>query len=153
MGSPHDDVLDLPPRLAESTPYLLTRAVRTAARRAQPAFDGETLRFPHYATACWIEHLGPCSQIALARAMSVDPSDLVTVLRALEAERVLHRSPDAADRRRRLLELTDEGRDWVEQRAVRARGFEQELCRGTDDSGAALRAQLTALLVEEREDA
>ena len=89
MGDAPDDQ-GLPPALADSTAYLLTRAVRLSARLAHDEFGREPLRFAHYTTLCWVEHLGPCSQIELATAMGIDPSDLVTVLQALEAEGAHH---------------------------------------------------------------
>lgn len=112
MGDAPDDQ-GLPPALADSTAYLLTRAVRLSARLAHNEFGREPLRFAHYTTLCWVEHLGPCSQIELATAMGIDPSDLVTVLQALEAEGALRRSVDAADRRRRILDVTEIGRAHV----------------------------------------
>ena len=141
MGDARDD-RGLPPPLADSTAYLLTRALRVSARLAHDEFGREPLRFAHYATLCWVEHLGPCSQIELATAMGIDPSDLVTVLQALEAEGALRRSVDAADRRRRILDVTDDGRRWLWRRREQARRYDEALCAGTQDGGAALRAQL-----------
>ncbi|QEW03284.1 winged helix-turn-helix transcriptional regulator [Microbacterium lushaniae] len=150
MGSPHEQAeadAVLPPRLAASTPYLLTRAVRSAARLSQSHFAGEALRFPHYVALCWLEHLGPCAQRDLARAMSADPSDLVTVLGALDDAGLLTREHDPADRRRNLLAVTETGHIWLSERHARARDYDAILCSATSDGGAALRRQLTALVV------
>ena len=145
MGDAPDDQ-GLPPALADSTAYLLTRAVRISARLAHNEFGREPLRFAHYTTLCWAEHLGPCSQIELATAMGIDPSDLVTILQTLEAEGALRRSVDEADRRRRILEVTDDGRRWLRRRRERARRYDEALCAGTQDGGAALRVQLGLIL-------
>ena len=69
---------------AQLAAHAISHAVERA-RLAHDEFGREPLRFAHYATLCWVEHLGPCSQIELATAMRIDPSDLVTVLQALEA--------------------------------------------------------------------
>ncbi|WP_187270375.1 MarR family winged helix-turn-helix transcriptional regulator [Microbacterium wangchenii] len=149
MGS-HRERVDadaaLPPRLAASTPYLLTRAVRAAARLAQDHFGGEALRFSHYVALCWVDHLGPCAQRDLAQAMSADPSDLVTVLGALDDAGLLARTSDPTDRRRNVLAVTDAGRNWLNERHARARDYDAALCASTSDDGAALRRQLAALL-------
>lgn len=145
MGDVRDD-RGLPPALADSTAYLLMRAVRVSARLAHDEFGREPLRFAHYTTLCWAEHLGPCSQIELATAMGIDPSDLVTILQTLEAEGALRRSVDEADRRRRILEVTDDGRRWLRRRRERARRYDEALCAGTQDGGAALRVQLGLIL-------
>lgn len=136
----------LPPQLAESTPYLLTRAMRLAARLAPDFFAGEPLRFPHYAALCWIEHLGICSQRELARVMDVDPSDLVTIVTGLEDGALLRRDTDPSDRRRNLLATTDTGRAWLRERHARARHYDATLCAATPDNGATLRRQLIAVM-------
>lgn len=71
MGTSHESPAPLPPALESSTAYLLSRAVRHAARLAQQEFGGESLRFTHFVTARWIEHVGPCSQIGLGRVSKV----------------------------------------------------------------------------------
>ena len=58
---PSDLDQGLPPALADSTAYLLARALRVSARLAHDEFGQEPLRFAHYVTLCWAEHLGPCS--------------------------------------------------------------------------------------------
>lgn len=145
MGEHHESAT-LPARLETSTAYQLTRAYRSAVRLAEQAFGAEVLRFSHYATLCWIEHLAPCSQRELADAMDSDPSDLVTVLRALEEEGLVRRGIDPDDRRRNLLELTRAGAFWLVERQQRADAYEAQLCRATGDGGAALRCQLSQLI-------
>lgn len=149
MGPTHhteEPTTALPPRLADSTAYLLARTVRSAARLAQLHFGGESLRLPHYAVLCWVEHLGPCTQRGLAAAMDSDPSDLVTVLRALDDAGLLARHTDPSDRRRNVLTVTEAGRAWLHDRHVLASEYDAALCSATDDDGAELRNQLTAVL-------
>lgn len=131
-----------PPRLANNAAYLLGRAVRTANRLAQRHFADENLRFPHYVALCWVDRLAPCSQRDLASAMDIDPSDLVTVLGALEEAGLLSREPDPSDRRRNLLSVTDEGAMWLERWHAQAEKYDAALCTSMPDGGAALRVLL-----------
>jgi DNA-binding MarR family transcriptional regulator len=146
MGTSHESPAPLPPALESSTAYLLSRAVRHAARLAQQEFGGESLRFTHFVTARWIEHVGPCSQIGLAGAMGADASDLVTVLRALDEAGMIRRTPDLADKRRNLLHLTAQGHTWLKQRHEQAMAYESTLCAHLGDGGDALRQQLRQLV-------
>ena len=123
-------------------------AVETQRRigRTQQEFGGESLRFTHFVTARWIEHVGPCSQIGLAGAMGADASDLVTVLRALDEAGMIRRTPDLADKRRNLLHLTAQGHTWLKQRHEQAMAYESTLCAHLGDGGDALRQQLRQLV-------
>jgi DNA-binding MarR family transcriptional regulator len=59
-----------------------------------------------------LQHLrerGPSAQQTLAELLRVDPSNLVGVLNDLEDAGLIVRSRDRADRRRGIIELTDEG--------------------------------------------
>ena len=82
--------------------------------------------------------------------MDSDPSDLVTVLRALDDAGLLARRTDPSDRRRNVLTVTEAGRTWLDDRHVRASEYDDALCAATDDNGAELRNQLTAVLSSAR---
>jgi DNA-binding MarR family transcriptional regulator len=59
-----------------------------------------------------LQHLrerGPSAQQTLADLLRVDPSNLVGVLNDLEDAGLIVRSRDRADRRRGIIELTDQG--------------------------------------------
>ena len=67
------------------------------------------------------------SQLAIAQAAGIDKTTLVSVLDDLERKQFIRRIPDVNDRRARVIELTDEGKQmlaWAEaagddiQRAV-----------------------------------
>lgn len=149
MGASHEITEQhngIPERLGDSTAYLLSRAVRDAARRAQTVFGHETLRFPHYVTASWIEYLGPTSQVRLARAMVADPSDLVTVLTELETAGFVDRARDPHDGRRHVVQLTAAGATWLENRGRLARRFDDDLGAQLPDQGSELRSALRALI-------
>ncbi|MDH2413826.1 MarR family transcriptional regulator [Nocardioides sp. CER19] len=84
---------------------------------------------------------GPATNSELARAEQISPQSMNATLASLEAKGLIERSADAADRRRVVLSLTQEGRDAVgHKRAVRARQIADALARLDADDVAALRA-------------
>ncbi|MFC8192134.1 MarR family winged helix-turn-helix transcriptional regulator [Cellulomonas sp. NPDC057328] len=141
----------LPRRMRASTPYLLLQATKVAARTARPLFEGEPLRFPHYVTLAWLAESDASSQRALAAAMGADPSDLVTVLDQLAEAGLVERTVDPADRRRRPLTITPAGHRWLTERDALAADYERHLGARLADGGAALRANLLALVEDPAE--
>jgi DNA-binding MarR family transcriptional regulator len=89
------------------------------------------------------------TQLALAQAINHDKTRLIGLLDTLEAEGLLTRTPDPADRRARIVTLTTKGRarHAAARRAVR--GMESELLAGLD---AAQRATLRRALATLAED-
>ncbi|MFC5826648.1 MarR family winged helix-turn-helix transcriptional regulator [Nonomuraea insulae] len=56
---------------------------------------------------------GPAAQLEIARTMGVAPSLVVSLADHLEKLGAIQRVRDAADRRRQVLSLTDQGRDLL----------------------------------------
>lgn len=136
----------LPERLRESTPYLLTQATKAAARLAHPLFAGEGLRFAHYVTLAWLAETRVASQRELSDIMGVDPSDLVTIIDELVDAGVVERAVDPSDRRRRTLSITTAGERWLRERDRRAEEYERLLRAHLPDGGVALRTALHAII-------
>ena len=67
------------------------------------------MRAPEFAILHQLDDAGPISQQALGRALRIHPSNLVAMIDELEDAGSLIRRRDPDDRRRYLLELTDEG--------------------------------------------
>src|SRR6201989_385512 len=69
-------------------------------------------RFPlsHGAVLGRLDRQGPLSTVELASAERVRPQSMGQTLAELEAQGLVRRRPDEADRRRTLLELPDAGR-------------------------------------------
>jgi DNA-binding MarR family transcriptional regulator len=61
----------------------------------------------------------PASQQQAAQRLAIDRTTMVAMLDTLEGKGLVSRHPDADDRRRNVVELTDAGRDIL-QRAVKA---------------------------------
>jgi DNA-binding MarR family transcriptional regulator len=56
-----------------------------------------------------LAHREPTSQLQAAQALGIDRTTMVAVLDGLERKGIVRRRPDPADRRRNVVELTDEG--------------------------------------------
>lgn len=115
-------------------------------RAAYGDFD-ESLRpiglTPRHLGALFVLREGPRSQQALIEAVGVDPSKLVGVLNDLEEEGLVVRRRDPEDRRRHIVEISDEGRAKIEAAEQAVRAVDERLLEGLDDEE---RSQLSDLL-------
>ena len=86
------------------------------------------------------------NQLALSRASMIDKSTMVRVLDDLEQEGYVRRTPDPADRRARLVELTDAGSKVLLEAADALARFEDDvLAPFPAAERAGFRSVLTAL--------
>lgn len=137
---------DLGPRLSARLTYLFKRAL----------VDLEDLHAEHLAPVgvsarelavlLLLDEQGPGSQQQAAGRLGVDRTTMVALLDGLEAKGLVARRADAGDRRRNVLELTEDGHKAL-VRALRASDeAERKLLAGLDDAEAAqLRTLLTRL--------
>ncbi|MDA0636933.1 MarR family winged helix-turn-helix transcriptional regulator [Nonomuraea sp. MCN248] len=72
------------------------------------------------------------TQLALAAAVPVDKTKLVTVLDELESSGLVRRRPDPRDRRARLVDPTDAGRKACEAASAEIRAVEDGLLADLD---------------------
>jgi DNA-binding MarR family transcriptional regulator len=89
--------------------FLLARLGRIASRRLSDYLAVTGLKRPHAVILMELRNFGPISQQSLGERLHIDPSNLVTFLNALEDEGLLVRRRDPEDRRRHIVELTQEG--------------------------------------------
>jgi DNA-binding MarR family transcriptional regulator len=82
-------------------------------------------RFPltHAAVLGRLDREGPLSTVELATAERVRPQSMSQILAELEAQDLISRTPDAADRRRTLLTLTSTGHAALEEDRLRRVGW------------------------------
>src|SRR5919106_6647203 len=97
-----DDVLDRPV-------FLLARLGRIAARQLSEHLAVTGLKRSHTMVLMELRSFGPMTQQALGEQLQIDPSNLVAFLNALEDDGLLVRRRDPADRRRHIVEITQEG--------------------------------------------
>lgn len=74
------------------------------------------------------------NQLALARAIAYDKTRLASLLEDLEADRLISRRPDPADRRGRVVSLTDVGKRRQAAAAKAIREMEDALLEPLDES-------------------
>jgi DNA-binding MarR family transcriptional regulator len=120
--------------------WLVGRASLHAQRLIQERFAGHELRKPHYGVLASLAELGPASQGPLADRLCLDRSDLVTVLDELEARGLVVRTPDATDRRRKIVQLTAAGETMLA-------GLDELVFAADDELLAGLSAEERATLV------
>lgn len=81
------------------------------------------MRLGHYVTLEVLDARPGCAQRDVSEATGHDPSDIVAIVDDLSGWGFVVREVDAADRRRRVLTLTDEGCDaltWCREQAAEA---------------------------------
>ena len=78
----------------------------------------------------------PESQQQAAQRLGVDRTSMVALLDGLEGRGLVARRPDAADRRRNVVELTDAGRATLEVATRASDAAERELLADLDDADA-----------------
>jgi DNA-binding MarR family transcriptional regulator len=122
---------------------LLVNLGRAVQRRFNDALKPSELTPRHL---CVLDELrqGPMSQQALADRVGVDPTKLVGLLNDLEGRHLVLRRRDAVDRRRHIVENSQEGEAQVDAALAVAAAVEDELLAGLDGEQ---RAQLRELLV------
>jgi DNA-binding MarR family transcriptional regulator len=96
-------------RSTEGSAFLLARIGRVAARQLGDRLAETGLKPPEAAILITLRDRGPMTQQALGDRLHVDPSNLVAFLNGLEEQGLLVRRRDPTDRRRHIVEITEEG--------------------------------------------
>ena len=122
---------------------LVFRLARVTGFRLARALAALELRTNEFAVLHHLQEAGSLSQQQLGGALGIDPSNLVGLLDALEADGLIVRPRDPRDRRRHLVGLTPKGHKRVEQAKRAVAEAEQNLLAPLD---AAERQQLHGLL-------
>jgi DNA-binding MarR family transcriptional regulator len=101
---------------------LIFRLARITGYRLSEALAALEMRTSQFAVLHHLDEAGPLSQQELGSALRINPSNLVGLLDVLEADGLVVRPRDPADRRRHLVALTDTGQGRLAEakRAVEA---------------------------------
>jgi DNA-binding MarR family transcriptional regulator len=121
--------------------FRVARAHRAAAGRLLREiglYPGQEIMLGHLA-----DH-GEARQSALVMALGIDPSTVTKMIDRLERGGLVERRPDAADKRVKVVAITDRGKDLLGEIEDRWRRLDAITCAGLD---AAERERLAALLV------
>lgn len=128
-----------------SSPGLLLALLgHYAMRRLRDAHTAHDLTPRQFHLLALLHDHGAMGQRELGQTMAVDPSILVTLLNPLEADGLVSRRRDPADRRRHVVTLTSAGRRHLEIAAQAQRATEDAIFAGLDDDQ---RDQLRGLLL------
>jgi DNA-binding MarR family transcriptional regulator len=110
--------VDLPNSLTDRTAFLMQLALARAQDMGEDALVELGISGREYGVLAVLAHLQPCPQIRVGRALGVDRTTVLALVRGLLRRGLLRRDPDPADRRAYLVALTAEGEE------VRARAAE-----------------------------
>jgi DNA-binding MarR family transcriptional regulator len=126
---------------------LLTRLSRLVYKAASE--DALGMKLKAYATLSALRN-GPMPQQDLCISMHLDPNNCVLLLNEMETAGHVRRSRDPADRRRHIVEITDEGHRAVARSDEALNEVEgQVLGNLTEDERATLRRLLNRAMAEE----
>lgn len=106
---------------------LLFRLSRASGENLGGALAALDMRAPEFAILHHLYFEGPLSQQQLGRALRIHASNLVAMIDQLEGEELLIRRRDPDDRRRYLLELTDDGVRRLADAERAAQGAEADM--------------------------
>ena len=124
----------------------LSRAARTVSRAFDDALAGAGGSLPVWLVLISLKSQEPDNQRDLARAVGITEATLTHHLNAMEAQSLVTRRRDPANRRVHLVELTGAGEAAFIRLRDAAMAFDQRLRRGfSDDETAGLEGLLGRL--------
>jgi DNA-binding MarR family transcriptional regulator len=110
---------DLGPAVSDRLAYLFKRAQLKLAGLHEELLAPFAISSGELAILLLIDAREPESQQQVARRLGIDRTTMVGLIDALEGKELVARRPDAADRRRNVVQLTDTGQKTL-RRATRA---------------------------------
>jgi DNA-binding MarR family transcriptional regulator len=135
-----------PAELSQFTGFLMNYLGTRSGRRFAAALEPFGLHPRHFGVMTVLDARPGTTQQDLADHSRVDRSSMVAVLDELEARGLAERRPDPADRRKRSIHLTGEGRAKLGQmRAVAREVGKESFAPLTDEERATLHHLLRKL--------
>src|SRR3989440_1377413 len=132
------------PGIAKQWPTLLMiKLGRITVHRFTEALEPFGIRPRHVAALIELRDHGEVTQQSLCGQLHVDPTNLVAILNELERKGLATRRRDPEDRRRHLVEVSDEGIAVIEKVSEVMDGVEADLLAGLEPAD---REQLEELL-------
>jgi MarR family transcriptional regulator, lower aerobic nicotinate degradation pathway regulator len=116
-----------PRRLRTLPSWLVARVALLGGRTVTEHLDAAGIRRAHYALLVALREDGPASQAALGRRLAADRSDMHRTVADLLERGLVARDPDAGDRRRNVVTLTDEGAEALRDLDARVDAAQDEL--------------------------
>lgn len=139
--------------LARDVEFLAVKAFAAGTRRLNHALRPLDLRARSYSVLSSACEPQPLTQRELATLLELDPSQVVALVDELEQRGLVTRVTDARDRRRRLVQATDQGRLVHSEAAALAAASEGEaLAALTEPEREVLRTLLRTLVFGQQAD-
>ncbi len=129
---------DLVEAIASSVPFghavafLVSQLGYAVSRRVRAELEDLSLEPRHFGLMRAVAVARDLSQQALADSLHIPASSIVALLDRLEAKGFVRRRLDPADRRVRLVELTEAGRAVLARAIELGVGIEAAVCQGLD---------------------
>lgn len=114
-------------RTARSLPIALLRARETVMAPLREMLAASGVSEQKWRVLRVLEEAGPMDQSLLAEQACLQLPSLTRILRAMEAQGLIARHVDAADRRRSIVAITDAGCDIITRHAPDSIAFFTEL--------------------------
>jgi DNA-binding MarR family transcriptional regulator len=105
---------------------------------------------PRHCAVLEMLRAGSHGQLALARALRVNPSVVVDMVDELERRHAVRRVRDDTDRRRQIVELTEQGRTLADRCVKISYTLDEELLAGLDPTTRAAFTRTAGLLMAAR---
>src|SRR3954451_544209 len=134
---------DLGPQLSARLTYLLKRALADLETLHEQHLGPSGINARELTVLLFLDGREPESQQQAAARLGIDRTTMVALLDSLESKDLVARRPDAGDRRRNVVLLTDAGQATLQQATHASDAAERELLAELDDHDA---AQLRELL-------
>jgi MarR family transcriptional regulator, lower aerobic nicotinate degradation pathway regulator len=100
---------ELPARLQAMPTWLISQVETRAHRLLTERLAAAGSRGYHFRLLAALAEFGPASQASLGRRTAMNRSDVVTAVNELEAQGLVERTGDPADRRRNIITMTPAG--------------------------------------------
>jgi DNA-binding MarR family transcriptional regulator len=146
-------VEDLAPAVSDRLAYLFKRVQLELAGLHEELLAPFGISAGELAILLLIDAREPESQQQVARRLGIDRTTMVALIDALEDKELVARHPDAADRRRNVIEITDTGQKTL-RRATQAsdRAEQRLLAELNEDEAAQLRNLLRRIATAAKRD-
>lgn len=137
-----------PPQLRSSTGYLLARLGAESRRRWARMLGVRGLTPHHFGVLMMLDHLGAAHQRRLCELIGIDPRNAVPLIDLLQQRGLIHEANDPADRRRRVIGLTQAGQTMLRDLRRDGDTIERDMLKDLDDTEQAILHRLLLALFE-----
>ncbi|WP_071672690.1 homoprotocatechuate degradation operon regulator HpaR [Nioella nitratireducens] len=114
-------------RTSRSLPIALLRARETVMGPIRDMLSQSGINEQKWRVLRVLDEEGPMEQTALAARACLLLSSLTRILKTMEAEDLLSRRVDSADRRKSIVSVTDRGRDLIHRHSPESAAIMQRL--------------------------